>query len=137
MKTKQANDSVLSAENETSHSDYARLPAGLESAIGLIADERKRQTEIEEWTHEHDDEHDDGSLAIAAACYAIPHLINPLNLFENCRTGVFLSIKRFALWPWDMKWWKPSPENRVKELVKAGALIVAEIERLQRKEACR
>lgn len=31
--------------------------------------------------------------------------------------------------------WKPSPENRVKELVKAGALIAAEIDRINaRKE---
>jgi hypothetical protein len=37
-------------------------------------------------------------------------------------------------WPWDLNSWKPSPDNRIKELVKAGALVVAEIERLQRLE---
>ncbi|MEB3421767.1 hypothetical protein VK682_24660 [Salipiger manganoxidans] len=34
------------------------------------------------------------------------------------------------LWPWDRKWWKPTTPRR--DLVKAGALIVAEIERLDR-----
>ncbi len=41
-------------------------PTGVE----LIAAERQRQMTAEGWTHEHDDEHDDGSLATAAACYA-------------------------------------------------------------------
>jgi hypothetical protein len=36
-------------------------------------------------------------------------------------------------WPWDAEWWKPSPDS-VRNLVKAGALIAAEIDRLQRKE---
>jgi hypothetical protein len=34
-------------------------------------------------------------------------------------------------WPWDEKWWKPST-NPIRNLVKAGALIAAEIDRLQR-----
>ena len=38
------------------------------------------------------------------------------------------------LWPWKEAWWKPTPEDRIRELVKAGALIVAEIDRLRRKE---
>jgi len=34
------------------------------------------------------------------------------------------------IWPWEKSWWKPTPNDRVKELVKAGALIAAEIDRL-------
>lgn len=38
-------------------------------------------------------------------------------------------------WPWEPGWWKPGKGNsyadRVRELVKAGALIAAEIDRLQ------
>ena len=34
-------------------------------------------------------------------------------------------------WPWDHEWWKPS-DDPVRNLVKAGALIAAEIDRLQR-----
>jgi hypothetical protein len=33
-------------------------------------------------------------------------------------------------WPWEDKWWKP--KDRRRDLVRAGALIVAEIERLDR-----
>jgi hypothetical protein len=34
------------------------------------------------------------------------------------------------LWPWDESWWKPG--DRIRELAKAGALIAAEIDRLNR-----
>jgi hypothetical protein len=37
------------------------------------------------------------------------------------------------LWPWDPSWWKPSPDP-IRNLVKAGALIAAEIDRLQRRQ---
>lgn len=39
-----------------------------------------------------------------------------------------------AGWPWHPKWWKPTPDDRIRELAKAGALIAAEIDRLQRME---
>ena len=76
-----------------------------------IAAERQRQKEKEGWTAEHDDAHYSGDLAKAAACYAVP----------------VLSIK---WWPWGREWWKPKDQRR--NLVRAGALIVAEIERLDR-----
>lgn len=41
-----------------------------------------------------------------------------------------LVARRYS-WPWDEEWWKPS-EDPVRNLVKAGALIAAEIDRLQR-----
>jgi hypothetical protein len=37
----------------------------------------------------------------------------------------------YIFWPWDQDWWKPSPDP-IRNLVKAGALIAAEIDRLQR-----
>lgn len=43
-------------------------------------------------------------------------------------TGVSLNL---AIWPWDDKYWKPTPEDRIKELSKAGALIAAQIDYLQ------
>lgn len=90
----------------------------MKTAIELIADERKRQIEVEGYTPEHDDEHVNGELAKAAAVYSMP---------ERKRYG-WVS----AFWPWDLRFWKPTPENRIRELVKSASLVVAEIERLQR-----
>lgn len=85
-----------------------------------VLSERRRQVEAEGWTPEHDDQHTDGGMADAAALYA--------SLRVRHITG-------FATWPWDAKWWKP--KDRRSDLVRAGALILAEIERLDRKEGAR
>lgn len=82
----------------------------------LIKVERIRQRLREGWTEEHDDSHRDGELAMAGACYALN------------ATGM-LSRK---LWPWNPEDFKPT--NRIRDLVKAGALIAAEIDRLKRAE---
>ena len=96
----------------------------MKTGVELIADERKRQIESEGWTKEHDAEHEEEQLAIAAMCYACPP-ISRLMIFNEQAQRVP------TIWPWDPVWWKPSPDNRIKELVKAGALIAAEIDRLQ------
>jgi hypothetical protein len=87
-----------------------------------IWNERIRQIQKEKWTAEHDDLHSRGQLAVAAVCYALP---------KDYRKDTELPEH---YWPWDWKWWKPSPKDRIKELVKAGALIAAEIDRLIRLE---
>lgn len=84
------------------------------TGVKLIAQERHRQIAHEGYTAEHDRRHCDGSLAIAGAWYALP------------------SDNRVRLpWPWDKIFCKPTPDNRIRELVKAGALIAAEIDRLE------
>lgn len=90
----------------------------MKTAIELISDERQRQIQVEGHTLEHDNHHTKSELSVAAACYAMSYLNS---------SGAIPPI-----WPWSANWWKPTPNNRVRELVKAGALIVAEIERLQR-----
>lgn len=85
----------------------------------LIAAERKRQIEVEGWTADHDAKHICGELTDAAVCYAIRG-------YWRTRYDRFLK----ALWPWDSKYWKPTQDDRIKELTKAGALIAAEIDRL-------
>jgi hypothetical protein len=95
----------------------------MSKALEDIAAERQRQISQEGWTPEHDDSHATGELSQAAASYA---LMRPGGLS-------FLNDMARRVWPWDMKWWKPSDRRR--NLVKAGALIVAEIDRLDREKA--
>jgi len=89
----------------------------------LIAAERQRQIDAEGWTPEHDAEYPAGVLAAAAACYAAPRISRALHY----RDGHVVPVA----WPWHRSWWKPTPDDRVRELVKAGALIAAEIDRLR------
>ena len=94
------------------------------SGIDLIAEERQRHVSVEGWTTEHDNQHTDNELAMAAVCYAMP---------DDERIYFGKSLPEG--WPWDWKFWKPTPDDRIRELVKAGALIAAEIDRLQRQKA--
>jgi len=100
-------------------------------ALTDIAAERQRQIGGEGWTPEHDDAHTDGSMATAAAVYALHpfqwHLVIS-ERFNGRNKDRLLALSDF--WPWDLKWWKP--KDRRCNLVRAGALIVAEIERLDR-----
>lgn len=84
--------------------------------INLIERERNRQKWVEGWSEEHDDKHVNNELALAAACYAVPDVFSQ------------------GYWPptWDLSWYKST--TRIRNLVKAGALIAAEIDRLQRIE---
>ena len=84
-----------------------------------VISERQRQRAVEGWTSEHDDAYQNGELADAAACYAI-----------SAHNQGFSTP---AHWPWAPDWWKQSGPRR--DLVKAGALILAEIERIDRQEA--
>ena len=98
----------------------------MKTGIELIAEERQRQIEKEGWTKEHDARHADGDLAVAAASYAMPE---GARTFMKTPDGNYLPI----FWPFGAKCWKPCPQDRVRELVKAGALIAAEIDRIQTK----
>jgi len=98
------------------------------SGADQIKVERERQINEEGWTAEHDDKHAIGELAKAAACYAVLDCSNFVTLKDG---AVTINIFRL-LWPWHRDWWKPS--SRIRNLVKAGALIAAEIDRLQREK---
>lgn len=100
--------------------EEAEGAAATEGVCAILL-ERFRQLNTEGWTPEHDDEHQSGELAAAAACYALaavdPEGITP---FEQLP----------VVWPWERGWYKP--KNHRVALVKAGALIAAEIDRLGR-----
>jgi hypothetical protein len=99
------------------------------NGIKLIAAERKRQIEQEGWTPEHDRQYLKGELALAAASYAA-------NAATWIEAGTSETRKKYAKlsnpsfhWPFPSKWWKPKSE--LQDLIRAGALIAAEIDRIQ------
>jgi len=117
------------------------------TAIQLIEAERQRQIDREGYTLAHDDAHVGGEMSMAAAVYADAsgaivrgakaaelHIKDCEDddgpIFVGCYTGFDSTID----WPWDDAGLKLS-DDPIRNLVKAGALIVAEIERLQRKAA--
>ncbi len=83
--------------------------------IDEILKERKRQIEKERFSSTYDDRWKNGELAMASAFYALP---------DETRTS--------DIWPFSDEMCKPTPDNRKRELVKAGALLLAEMERLCR-----
>ncbi|HEJ5534842.1 TPA: hypothetical protein SL742_004526 [Pseudomonas aeruginosa] len=76
--------------------------------------ERRRQITAEGWTPEHDDLYCAAELPRAAAAY----ILNGAN------------DEAPAIWPFVAKWWKPRDARS--NYVRASALILAEIERLDR-----
>ena len=93
-------------------------PAGVSAALADVMAERHRQVAVEGWTPEGDDAYKLEELALAASCYA---------------AGYQPGSPPPAAWPWSPSWWKPTGGRR--DLVKAGALILAEIERIDRAAA--
>lgn len=67
----------------------------------------------------HDDKHDRGELALAAACYA---------LAVTDHTDKSLIYE--SIWPFERKWFKPKGKRH--NLGIAGAFIGTELDRLQR-----
>ncbi|WP_300747472.1 hypothetical protein [Pseudomonas sp.] len=90
------------------------------SALGDVHLERLRQIDVENRSPVDDDDYSLGQLAYAAAGYAQGSV--PAQQVQDCL--------RPSYWPWHPRWWKPGSPRRM--LVKAGALILAEIERIDR-----
>lgn len=111
------------------------MPSSRASGAELIAAERRWQVEVEGYGAEHDVELADGSLSAAAVCYASDE---PVYILEEGANGFFFKDP----WPWEEHFdkrpskgnvtlYKWSPVERLALLVKAGALIAAEIDLLQ------
>lgn len=97
----------------------------MSKAIEDILAERRRQNEVEGWSPEHDDMHSDREMARAAGCYATHAGMN--DEARANQPGAPLD------WPWSFEWWKPTTPRR--DLVKAAALAIAEIERIDGRAA--
>lgn len=104
-------------------------------AIDMVGAERIRQITAEGFTTDHDDQHADGVLARAGACYA-------MNAGKAAQYEERHEIRMLpadyarspmpAEWPWALDWWKP--KTQMQDLLRAAALILAEIERRLRQE---
>lgn len=92
----------------------------MSAGVSMIAQERLRQVSEEGWTAEHDDDHENGELALAAICYATP----PDEVIRRENGAYFVDP-----WPWDEEYDKRGEDSELRCLVKAGALIAAEIDR--------
>jgi hypothetical protein len=130
------------------HCQPISQPASPETlkVVEAVFAERLRQISQEGWTPQHDGEHKAGELARAAACYAAPDDISwtdnfgrPLDEDGNTRPMSdgekkrSWSYDRALRWPWAKQWWKP--KDRRRDLIRSAALLVAEIERLDRSTA--
>jgi hypothetical protein len=104
------------------------------TVIAEIEAERLRQMSVEGWSQKHDDEHGKGEMALAAACYAAPVALFRAEVYALDVPGGNRESTGFTryqpVWPWFAHWWKP--KDRRRDLIRAAALIVAEIERLDR-----
>lgn len=102
--------------------------------VTMIAVERRQQVTDEAWYAEHDDAHDGCELALAAACYCLAAQTAAFRddaaRYHKSEFGMPLGV--CGWWPFGNKLWKPD-NDPIRNLVQAGALIAAEIDRLQRK----
>lgn len=114
--------------------------ADRQTGAALIAAERERQVTAEGYTAEIDDHRNMGSLALVAALYATPRKLYEMRVYAA-------SVSFHDPWPWDLDHDQRPDDgdvvldndtlprgDRIRQLVKAGALIAAEIDRLQRLE---
>lgn len=95
-------------------------PEDYSAGAVAILNEREAQETREGWTPAHDDQYQREELLLAAVAY-----------ISRLETTKPQGPPKY--WPWDANWWKP--KDRRSNLIKAGALIAAEIDRLDRSAA--
>ncbi|HEL7748804.1 TPA: hypothetical protein UL761_000308 [Stenotrophomonas maltophilia] len=111
---------------------YAAPPAqGIDLGPGVqaIAIERQRQMAAERFTSTHDEQYQRGELAKAAVAYA---QLAAMELDAGTR-GHIGWLNPPAIWPWEAHWWKPVDARR--DLVRAGALIAAQLDLIDQRDA--
>ena len=109
---------------------FRELQAWREAGDGAarIVAERIRQKSVEGWTPEHDAQHSKGELTIAATCYAL----NKMPVYAD---HWFDEMSEW--WPWHPDWDKRDKHDRKRSLEIAGALIAAELDRIEAVEKAR
>ena len=107
----------------------------MDTGVKLIATERKRQIQEEGYTAEHDSEHSNCALAAMAASYIIDTIVEygPASYYGLGWQERFEGYAQ-ELFPFDGEYRKLINNDPVRHLVKAGALIAAEIDAWLRSE---
>ncbi|MNQ66735.1 hypothetical protein D3C85_812340 [compost metagenome] len=90
--------------------------------VELIAIERKRQVDDLNWDYTDKELYDNNQLSTAGLVYALSE--EDKSWFEH---EIGINFPKL-FWPWNDKYYKPTPKYRVRELVKAGSLIAAQID---------
>jgi len=102
-------------------------------SIDLIKEERKRQIQEKGYDFIHDDYHDKGELIKASKCYldhvSLNSKVMDISDSYNNNLKLYRDVKRPENWPpeWTPESW--NPDSPIRDLVKAAALIAAEIDR--------
>lgn len=96
-------------------------PIGTDKVLDDIKQKRKRQVVVHGWSRLHDDTHTGGELAIAAIPYIQAACNDTLKLTDD-ELQVF--------WPWEGLF--GCVDEKREHLINAAALLVAEIERIDR-----
>lgn len=134
----------------------------METSIGvdLIAQERQRQIEVEKFDLSHDEFYKNGELMGAAGCYVANALSKHLEEVAHTNQSPLAHFEVYDLgeldfqvnsgdrgdrrirkagwidgWPWDAEWDKRKKHDKLRSLVIAGALIVAQIEKMLQSNA--
>lgn len=118
----------------SAHLDVIARAASLltsQASIDVLT-ERARQVEKEGWSHAHDDRHLPGELAGAGANYAI-NAADQLSILDGMSND---EPPDPDVWPcFEGSPWTWKPKDARRDLVRAAALLIAEIERMDRAAA--
>ena len=116
----------VGADHISANLELEPLPSLTDKVMERIAAERLRQIEEEGWTIEHDDQFPPGTLARAGASYAL--MGGETDRFRKTH-GVDHPP---SFWPWPGRAWNPN--DRKRDLERAAALVVSELEKIERAE---
>ncbi|EBX1770105.1 hypothetical protein DQ937_23885 [Salmonella enterica subsp. enterica serovar Poona] len=98
------------------------------AALADVIAERQRQITGEGFTPEQDDKYDREELVSAAISY-----IRLATIWKDKDPDSYRKSSAPMSWPWSPEWWKPTNPRR--DMIKGIALLIAELDRRDRKEA--
>lgn len=117
-----ASNQVVEEVEQLSVDSSTAQAVDLGPGIHAIAAERERQLTAEGFSRESDQEYLRGELAKAATAYV---QLAAMDLEAGTRDHIAWHGPA-AVWPWAPEWWRPVDARR--DLVRAGALIAAQID---------